>query len=487
VTDSRGVLSDRIPGFRAAVRRPRGARVAGKTAHVLPVLVPVVAVGALGITAATVSLATDAPSPAVLAGALGLVAAAALAEAFPLPIEGVMAGATSLATVFIVAAAVVYDWRIAAVVGFVSMASVELGRRKPLVNTSYNVSLYVCSAIAAALAAGRIGTANLGALVIAGFVASVAFYVVDIVLLVAVVTRVRRLPFLPSLPAYVVSTAVPFLIMGSLTVTLVVLWDRSPLVSVVLIGPLMTVALYERWLHVALARLREFDRLKDEFIAVISHELRTPLTSVYGAAVTLRDQRIGEDVRESLLEIVADEAGRLARLLDDTLTANRLDRDVESFEIGPVDAAAVAGGVVDAARSRVPPELALDLRVEDGLPRVAADRDKLRQVLVNLVENAIKYSPDGGRVTVTVASVDAGVRLTVADEGLGIPEREQTRIFDKFHRLDPNMTRGVGGTGLGLYICREFVVGMGGRISVESREGHGSRFSIELPAADVTT
>jgi signal transduction histidine kinase len=143
--------------------------------------------------------------------------------------------------------------------------------------------------------------------------------------------------------------------------------------------------------------------------------------------------------------------------------------------------------VVDAARSRVPPELALDLRVEDGLPRVAADRDKLRQVLVNLVENAIKYSPDGGRVTVTVASVDAGVRLTVADEGLGIPEREQTRIFDKFHRLDPNMTRGVGGTGLGLYICREFVVGMGGRISVESREGHGSRFSIELPAADVTT
>src|SRR5438067_10710266 len=232
VTDGRGVLSDRVPGFRAAIGRPRDVpsktRVAaGQTARVLPVLVPVVVAGAIGLVAATVSLATTPPRPSVLAGALGLVGAAALAEAFPLPIEGVMAGATSLATVFIVAAAVVYDWKIAAVVGFVSMAAVELGRRKPLLNTSYNASLYVCSAIAAALAAAQVGERNLGALVLAGFVASVAFYVVDIVLLVAIVTRVRQLAFIPSLPGYFVSTALPFLIMASLTVTLVVLWDRS--------------------------------------------------------------------------------------------------------------------------------------------------------------------------------------------------------------------------------------------------------------------
>src|SRR5205085_8548977 len=124
---------------------------------------------------------------------------------------------------------------------------------------------------------------------------------------------------------YVLSTGLPFLIMASLTVTLVVLWDRSPLVSVVLVGPLMTVALYERRLHGALERLREFDRLKDEFIAVISHELRTPLTSVYGAALTLRQQKLDDQRRNTLLDIVSTEAARLGRLLDDVLWVSRLD------------------------------------------------------------------------------------------------------------------------------------------------------------------
>ena len=204
--------------------------------------------------------------------------------------------------------------------------------------------------------------------------------------------------------------------------------------------------------------------------------------------MTLRDRRIDDDdVRESLLAIVADEAGRLARLLDDTLVANRLDRDDEKFELQPVDAAEVAGAVVDAAQSRVPQGTTLELEADDDVPHVAADPDKLRQVLVNLVENAIKYSPDGGRISVALAPIDGFVRLSVEDEGLGIPEREQVRIFDKFHRLDAQMTRGVGGTGLGLYICREFVVRMGGRIWIDSREGHGSRFSFELPVADVAT
>src|SRR5205085_5397756 len=132
---------------------------------------------------------------------------------------------------------------------------------------------------------------------------------------------------------YVLSTGLPFLIMASLTVTLVVLWDRSPLVSVVLVGPLMTVALYERRLHGSLERLREFDRLKDEFIAVISHELRTPLTSVYGAALTLQKRNVDGEMRDALLAIVTDEAGRLARLLDDALSASRLHANREVFVI----------------------------------------------------------------------------------------------------------------------------------------------------------
>jgi signal transduction histidine kinase len=115
---------------------------------------------------------------------------------------------------------------------------------------------------------------------------------------------------------------------------------------------------------------------------------------------------------------------------------------------------------------------------------VLADADKVRQVLTNLVENAIKYSPDGGTVALRVEPIGERVRFVVSDEGLGIPSQEQERIFEKFYRLDPNLTRGVGGTGLGLYICRELVARMGGTIRVEaSGQGQGSTFAVELPAA----
>jgi two-component system sensor histidine kinase VicK len=114
---------------------------------------------------------------------------------------------------------------------------------------------------------------------------------------------------------------------------------------------------------------------------------------------------------------------------------------------------------------------------------LAADPDKVRQVLANLVENAVKYSPDGGRVDVRLEQAGDRVRFLVLDEGLGIPPSEHERVFEKFYRLDPNLTRGVGGTGLGLYICRELVRRMDGQIWVESRDGRGSTFVVELPAA----
>jgi signal transduction histidine kinase len=114
---------------------------------------------------------------------------------------------------------------------------------------------------------------------------------------------------------------------------------------------------------------------------------------------------------------------------------------------------------------------------------VSADPDGLRQVLVNLVENAVKYSPDGGRVVVELETRDARVHFAVRDGGLGIPAAEHERIFEKFYRLDPNLSRGVGGTGLGLYISREILRRMGGRIRVDSEPGRGATFSFELPQA----
>ncbi|HWH06542.1 MAG TPA: ATP-binding protein, partial [Gaiellaceae bacterium] len=134
-------------------------------------------------------------------------------------------------------------------------------------------------------------------------------------------------------------------------------------------------------------------------------------------------------------------------------------------------------------RTHLPENVALELDAPDNLPLVAADAGQLRQVLTNLVDNAVKYSPGGGTVTLGVTGGDGAVRFAVTDRGLGIPAAEQRRIFEKFYRLDPDMTRGIGGTGLGLYICRELVRRMEGQIWVESTHGRGSTFVVELPAA----
>jgi signal transduction histidine kinase len=169
--------------------------------------------------------------------------------------------------------------------------------------------------------------------------------------------------------------------------------------------------------------------------------------------------------------------------VNDVLWASRLDAGVLDVSIEACDAGVLAGAVVAAAGAHLPGGIELALERPSRIPPVAADPDKVRQVLVNLVDNAIKYSPDGGRVEVRVEPAGRTVRFLVSDRGLGIPAAEHRRIFEKFFRLDPNLTRGVGGTGLGLYICRELVLRMGGRIWVESEEGTGSTFTFELPVA----
>ena len=147
------------------------------------------------------------------------------------------------------------------------------------------------------------------------------------------------------------------------------------------------------------------------------------------------------------------------------------------------DAAKLVHQVADALRSHVPEGIDVVVEAAADLPPVAADPDKLRQVVTNLVDNAVKYSPDGGRVLIGVEHAGNRIRLRIEDDGLGVPPAEQDRIFEKFFRLDPNLTRGVGGTGLGLYICRELVFRMHGRIWVESDGRRGSAFFVELPTA----
>jgi len=446
------------------------------------VWVPVALAGGITLIAAIASLARESLTWHDAVGIALLIAAATLAEAFPVPIEGVAVGSTSLATIFLVAGATIYGWAAAAVAGFLTMALVELGRRRPFSRVAFNCGVYVLASGAAGAVADRFQDGTLLGLALGAIAAAIAFYVVNVPLLAAVVTRSRGVAFAPSLFSYVQLTFVPFAVMASLAVILVVLWDRSPFVALVLVGPLLATALYQRWIHGALNRLREFDRLKDEFIAIVSHELRTPLTSVYGAAMTLENQQLDESRQHELLEIISTEAARLSHLLDDILWVSRLDSGRARPHITPVEPLVLTEEVVDAARTHLPDGLSVEVLHDSPLPQVAADADRLRQVLVNLVENAVKYSR-AGRIQVRLGSHYGTVRFSVRDEGPGIPLSQQERIFEKFYRLDPNMTRGVGGTGLGLYICRELVDAMNGDIWVESAPGAGSTFSFELPVA----
>jgi PAS domain S-box-containing protein len=232
---------------------------------------------------------------------------------------------------------------------------------------------------------------------------------------------------------------------------------------------------------------RQLEEIKADFIATASHELRTPLAAVYGAAQTLlrHDFALDETGRERFVSLIADESERLGRIVNEILLANQLDAGRLDLEEEPFDGRDLVERVVDATRMHAPPSVTLTINTNGELPQVAADLDKVRQVLVNLVENAIKYSPDGGKVEVGAETHDDFVRFHVRDEGLGVAADEQERIFEKFYRADPQMTRGVGGTGLGLYICRELIDRMGGRIWVEPNEEKGSTFFFELRTADV--
>ena len=231
---------------------------------------------------------------------------------------------------------------------------------------------------------------------------------------------------------------------------------------------------------------RALEAMKSDFVATVSHELRTPLAAIRGSALTIMrpDIELDDELRERLLQVIADESNRLAEIVNDLLLASHLDSGGVDVHVESCDGRELARNVLDAARTHLPDAIDLRLVTPARLPRVAADPGQLRQVLVNLVDNAIKYSPDGGKVELELERTGDRVRFVVRDEGLGIPPAEHGRVFEKFYRLDPDMTRGIGGTGLGLYICRELVRRVGGRIWVESRNGgKGSTFFVELPVA----
>ena len=231
---------------------------------------------------------------------------------------------------------------------------------------------------------------------------------------------------------------------------------------------------------------RLVEQVKSDFVSTVSHELRTPLTSIYGFAETLlrQDVMFGEEERQTFLRYIASESQRLTSIVDTLLNVARLDTGDLQVNLAETDVRDVVGQVLETVSAAEVNGHRFVIELPEEPLAAQADPEKLRQVCSILVENALRYSPDGGTVTVSAARRQDTVEVTVADEGIGIPQSDQEQIFRKFYRgSDAELRAGAGGTGLGLFIARGLVTAMGGRIWVSSREGEGSRFSFELPAA----
>ena len=228
---------------------------------------------------------------------------------------------------------------------------------------------------------------------------------------------------------------------------------------------------------------RLVEEMKSSFVSTVSHELRGPLTSIFGFAETLlrQDVLFGDEERRVFLGYISSESKRLTAIVDTLLNVARLDTGDLRVDLVPTDVRSLVTEVVSSAQENGDSrEHRFVLELPHEPLAAEADAEKLRQVLAHLLENAVRYSPEGGRVTIAARRKSDTVEFHVADEGVGIPEPERERIFRKFYS-DPER----GGTGLGLFIAQGLVTAMGGRIRVESAEGEGSRFAFELPAARV--
>jgi signal transduction histidine kinase/DNA-binding response OmpR family regulator len=231
---------------------------------------------------------------------------------------------------------------------------------------------------------------------------------------------------------------------------------------------------------------REIASMKNEFVSTVSHELRTPLTSIKGYVDLILDGDAGEvdEIQREFLGIVKENADRLVALINDMLDISRIESGRVVLKIEPFDVADVLAGTVDSFRAVLEQTgRVVKVRVSEGLPRAAADRDRIGQVLMNFVSNALKYSPNGGVVVISARHVGDFINVSVQDHGMGISREDVKQLFTKFYRIDNALTREIGGTGLGLSICKSIIELHGGKVWVRSKPGEGSTFTFSLPVA----
>jgi signal transduction histidine kinase len=231
----------------------------------------------------------------------------------------------------------------------------------------------------------------------------------------------------------------------------------------------------------AAEELRRLSALRADFVSLVSHELRSPMASLIGSAQTLRERwrELGPDQRESFLGLIAHETSRLAALVEDVLDTSRIEAGTFTYTFGDVDVGDLVRAAAAAAESGQD-EVAVRAEVAGSLPAVRGDAERLRQVLSNLIDNAVKYSPAGGEVRVSTRAENGRVQVAVSDRGPGIPSGQQRLIFEKFGRAKLG-DKTKPGTGLGLYIARSIAEAHGGGIAVESVPDQGATFTLTLP------
>ena len=231
--------------------------------------------------------------------------------------------------------------------------------------------------------------------------------------------------------------------------------------------------------------LRRLERMRQDFVANVSHELKTPLASIKAYTETLLDWALhDENVNEKFLHRIEEQADRLNQLILDLLSLARLESGQEVFEHGPLALTPCVEGCAESHRGRAEAKnlhYHLDLGPLDDDTFVLADEEAIRQILDNLIDNAIKYTHEGGSVRIACRIAGDAVILEVADTGIGIPRDDLARVFERFYRVDKARSRELGGTGLGLSIVKHLVQSIGGTINVNSRVGSGTQFTVALP------
>jgi two-component system phosphate regulon sensor histidine kinase PhoR len=228
--------------------------------------------------------------------------------------------------------------------------------------------------------------------------------------------------------------------------------------------------------------LRELEQAKSDFVSTVSHELRTPLTSIkaYTATLRRRDVEFDENTRQEFLQVVEEETDRLTRLVSDILDVSRIESGRLELKRRDFDLSKLIQITINKLQSQASNHN-IELVAPPDIGPVNADPDKIEQVMMNLLENAVKYSPSGGDITVTLTARQRRLECSIKDSGVGIPEEHLPHIFEKFHRVDNRATREIYGTGLGLYVSKSIVEAHGGTIIAESEPGNGSTFRFTLP------